>query len=478
MGWCLRHCQGRYGWAGCKAGLSSANCDPARHEFAIEPDSILAVGAGALHLWSRVRKYVFEKSMKNNHKPVFAWIFFGLIAASVTAAVIFDFSTRPAGDNFALAEIMTPFVPVSFAFVGALIISRQPSNVIGLLMMLPGLSLFFLVDVFLRPYLIGLLPPPESPTPVFLLILWFSNWNWLLLVYPLMFIMVLFPTGRPLTPRWRWLIYFGVGLMVFIVLMTTFTEALVPAGSDSVDWRIDNPIGFLKEEWINTVVSPFIIALPVWIILCAVSLLIRFRRARGVEREQIKWLFYAAAIFALSYVPALIQGDFSDPENIWTIFMKIGMLAIPIAIAFAILRYRLYDIDIIIRRTLQYALLTGLLALVYFGSVVLLQSLVENITGRQSPIVIVISTLAIAALFNPLRIRVQDFIDRRFFRKSYDAEQTLARFAVVARDEVDMDKLSAALLNAVEETIQPEMVNLWLQPVARLRPARIVTAGQ
>jgi hypothetical protein len=207
-------------------------------------------------------------------------------------------------------------------------------------------------------------------------------------------------------------------------------------------------------------------------------LLFRFRRSQGVEREQIKWLFYAAAVFALSYVPAFFLTDFSDTEDTWNMLWIIGMLAIPVAIAFAILRTRLYDIDIIIRRTLQYTLLTGLLVMVYFGSVVLLQSLVENITGGQSPIVIVISTLAIAALFNPLRIRVQDFIDRRFFRKSYDAEQTLARFAVVARDEVDMDKLSAALLNAVEETIQPEMVNLWLQPVARLRPARIVTAGR
>ena len=416
--------------------------------------------------------------MKNNRNAVFAWIFFGLIAASVTAAVIFDFSTRPAGDHFVLWEIMITFVPVTFAFVGALIISHHPRNVIGLLMMLPGLSLFVLVDAFLRPYLNGLLPPPESPTPVFLLILWFSNWNWLLLIFPLMFIMVLFPTGRPLTPRWRWLIYFGVGLMVFFVLMITFAEALVPAGSDSVDWRFDNPIGFLKEEWINRIVSPFIIALPVWVILCAVSLLFRFRRSQGVEREQIKWLFYAAAVFALSYVPAFFLTDFSDTEDTWNMLWIIGMLAIPVAIAFAILRTRLYDIDIIIRRTLQYTLLTGLLVMVYFGSVVVLQSLVENITGGQSPIVIVISTLAIAALFNPLRIRVQDFIDRRFFRKSYDAEQTLARFAVVARDEVDMDKLSAALLNAVEETIQPEMVNLWLQPVARLRPARIVTAGQ
>ena len=399
--------------------------------------------------------------MNAKRNTTLAWIFFGLIAISVIAAVIFDYSNRPAGDDFALGEILGSFVPLTFAFVGALIISRQPRNWIGLLMMLPGLSLFMLVDAFLRPYLNGYLPPPKSPSPLFLLILWFSNWNWLLLVFPLMFIMVLFPTGRPLSPRWRWLVYFGIGLIAFLVFVGTFAEVLAP-GSGDVEWRLDNPLGFLKEEWIGPAVTPFFIALPIWVILCVVSLLVRFRRAGGVEREQIKWLFFAAAIFALSYVPTFLLNDFSDPESIWNYFWFIGMMAIPVAIAIAILRYRLYDIDIIIRRTLQYALLTGLLLMVYFGSVLLLQGLVENITGEQSPIVIVISTLAIAALFNPLRLRTQDFIDRRFFRKKYDAEQTLARFAEVARDEVDMDKLTAALLGVVEETMQPEKVKLWI----------------
>jgi hypothetical protein len=128
--------------------------------------------------------------------------------------------------------------------------------------------------------------------------------------------------------------------------------------------------------------------------------------------------------------------------------------------AIAIQRYRLWDIDLIIRRTLQYAVLTGLLVLIYMSSVVLLQGLVENLTGQQSPIVIVISTLAIAALFNPVRIRVQEFIDRRFFRTRYDAEQTLAQFAATARDEVDMEILTSALLRVVEDAMQPEHVEL------------------
>ncbi|MFN2152780.1 MAG: hypothetical protein ACK2T5_14345, partial [Anaerolineales bacterium] len=202
---------------------------------------------------------------------------------------------------------------------------------------------------------------------------------------------------------------------------------------------------------------------PAWIFVCVISLFVRFHRARGVEREQIKWLFYAAAVFALFYLPSFIGNTYSENDNLWNMLLPIGMSTFPIAIGIAILRYRLYDIDIIIRKTLQYAILTGLLALVYFGNVILLQSLTENLFGEQSPLVIVLSTLAIAALFNPLRSRIQDFIDRRFYRKKYDAEQALAQFAATARDEVDMDQLNAALLQVVEQTMQPESVSLWLQ---------------
>ncbi|MEK7324856.1 MAG: hypothetical protein AAB217_06315, partial [Chloroflexota bacterium] len=139
------------------------------------------------------------------------------------------------------------------------------------------------------------------------------------------------------------------------------------------------------------------------------------------------------------------------------------MLLLPISLAIAILRYRLFDIDLIIRRTLQYSLLSGLLALTYFGIVVVLESLFRSLTGQNSPVAIVLSTLAIAALFNPVRRRVQDFIDRRFYRKKYDAAKVIAEFAATCRDETDLDKLTARLVEVVDETMQPESVTLWLK---------------
>lgn len=396
-----------------------------------------------------------------NHKTILAWLFFGLITVSVAASIVLERSTRSAGENPPRAEMVNFLIPIAFAFVGALIISRQPRNVIGLLLMLPGLSLFVLVDAYLRPFVLGLSPIPQSPTPLFLAILWFSNWNWLLLVLPLMFIMVLFPTGRPLNKRWGWLIYYGLALAGLIVLLATLGQPLAP-GSGSADWSVPNPIGFLTPEWVNSYILPiFVVALPVWVILCAAALFVRFRRARPVERNQIKWLLFAVVLFTVSYIPTFLVGSFSEPESIWNILWVLGMLTIPVAIAIAILRYQLFDIDLIIQKTAVYTILSALLALVYFGSIILLQTIFEAVTQERSPFIIVVSTLLIAALFNPLRQRVQAFIDRRFFRQKYDARLVLAQFAQTARDEVSLEALTAELACVVEETMQPDHLSIW-----------------
>jgi hypothetical protein len=184
----------------------------------------------------------------------------------------------------------------------------------------------------------------------------------------------------------------------------------------------------------------------------------RFRHGGGVERQQIKWVIFAVVLWSFGLVLILI------PIGIpITILVYITPL-IPIAIAIAILRYRLFDIDLIIRRTLVYGVLTGLLLVIYFGTVTVLQGLVTAISGQSSPIIIVVSTLIIAALFSPLRRRIQQLIDRRFYRQRYNAEKILSSFAETARDEVNLDELTAELLKVTQESLQPETVNLWLSP--------------
>jgi hypothetical protein len=188
----------------------------------------------------------------------------------------------------------------------------------------------------------------------------------------------------------------------------------------------------------------------------------RYRQANIDERQQYKWLVASVFFSALTLGFGLFLGLVLE-LTFGQLMTNYALAFIPIGVGFAVLRYRLYDVDLIIRRTLTYAALTGVLALVYFGGVTLLGGLITAISGQQSAAAIVISTLAIAALFNPLRRRVQDFIDRRFYRKKYDAELALAEFALTARDEVDAERLTSRLVGVVEETIQPVKVSIWLK---------------
>ncbi len=393
------------------------------------------------------------------------WTAFGVITLiSIWAAVLDAAAVR---QGSAPQPWFGYLVGPAFALVGALILARRPDNRVGWLMLLPGASAFVLVDAYFRPLNNGSVPLPPALTPPLWLALWFSNWNWTLLIFPLLWLMLLFPTGRPISRRWGWLVWVGVFLTLLLLFLGMFSTPMKP-GSGSADWSYPNPIGLIQINAVeeSVVFSFFIALMPVWVVLCLAALAVRYRRAGQVERQQIKWLLFATAVFAAAYIPVFLVTDFNDGPNtaFWSYLWMVAMLLIPASIGIAILRYRLYDIDLIIRKTLVYSLLSGLLALVYFGGVVLLQRLFGVLTGvEQSPAAVVISTLAIAALFTPLRRRIQDAVDRRFYRKKYDARQVLAQFAVTARDETDLDALTGELARVVQETLQPEGVSVWLK---------------
>ncbi len=258
----------------------------------------------------------------------------------------------------------------------------------------------------------------------------------------------LFPNGKAV-PKWtRWPVGTVIGLHLAIMTGAIFVGFGIGA--------------FLLPVWQTGAFIVISVGFP----LILISQVLRYRNhATPIERQQTKW-FVGSLVFlvAISTIQTFLTGSLNSNENgWWGDLSSMFDLLIPISLVISILRYRLWDIDVIIRKTLVYTILTGALALLYFGLVTLLQSLSASVFGRQSPVITVLSTLAIITLFNPLRRRIQDFIDRRFYRRKYDAEKALARFAEAARNETDINCLNEALLEVVRETVQPESVSLWLR---------------
>jgi len=363
----------------------------------------------------------------------------------------------------ALISLATPLV---FAIVAALIVSRQRRNTIGwVLMVVVGA---FVVGTPLENYTEHVAPSSPAPTAVLLLVVWFSNWNWLLLIIPLLFILLLFPNGRPPTSRWRWVGVAAIVWAALFVLVATLSRRLT-----TPDLVLDNPIGVLGKGTVELLASVWIAGLLLLLAACALALFVRYRRANDTEREQIKWLLYACAVFVVVYVGGTIgevAGSNSVGGYIWGILFGLSLVMLPAAIGIAVLRYRLYEIDVVINRTLVYGSLTALLVGVYFGGVVGSQFVFRALSGGESQLAVVASTLAIAELFNPLHRRIQSFIDRRFYRRKYDARKTLEAFSAQLRNETDLKALSIDLVGVVRDTMQPAHVSLWLRPVGRREP--------
>lgn len=405
------------------------------------------------------------KAAARDAKRLLPWLLASVAFALVLVQTIFP----PEEGTFIEGELLAGalavyfvFVNGLFAFLAALILSRQPGNRVAWLLM----AVAFMSTEPQR-YLIPS-SAPDALTPGLWLVLWVDNWLWFSMLFVIILIPLHFPDGRPPAPRWRWVNRIALVLLLFNGFITMIGSEIGPGNGP---WRVANPIGLLQIEGSE---EPAPVALSAIFFLLffsmaggsIASLFLRFRRGGAIVRQQIKWLFFGGALFVLSF--GVIVGTYfivgEESQATWAVvpfYVAIGI--IPVAIANAILRFRLWEIDLIIRRTLIYAVLTGLLAATYFGMVVTLQTLFGSLTGERSPVLIVVSTLVIAALFAPLRRRVQAVINRRFFRQRYDAEQILARFAGKARDEVELDSLTSEIVGIVEETMRPERVTLWLR---------------
>jgi hypothetical protein len=397
-----------------------------------------------------------------------------MFVANVALYIILPPSAQPpitwgTGGLSIVFVFMVPFL--AFPLVGALIASRRPHNPIGWICLAVGL--FWMLNIMSGGYgIYGLLASPGSvPFPAAI----GSQGEWMgpatvgLLGT---FLILLFPDGRLPSARWRPLAW----LSGTVLALGTVANALAPGPLPDLG-GVRNPFGLEGYPWMSGARDALSLLLSVCMLASVSSLVIRYRRSGGEVRQQIKWIAFAASVVALGVSGAVVLGTFAAGTAGGTHPLLIGLLedaitlsfaGVPIAVGFAVLKYRLYNIDVIINRTLVYGSLTATLVALYFGGIVVLQRFFVLLTGKQSTLAVVASTLLIAALFTPLRRRIQSYIDRRFYRRKYDARKTLEAFSAKLRDETDLEALSDDLVAIVRETMQPAHVSLWLRRSSRV----------
>jgi hypothetical protein len=408
-----------------------------------------------------------------------AWCLWLLCVSLISFALLFYFLATPTTPTHTPPALTAFMRALSLAFptVGALVASRRPENPIGWIFC--GTGLLYGVQAFASGYAdyarlghTGSLPGEE-------LMDWISGWIGVP-VLPLagVLLVLLFPNGKLLSRKWQPVVWMAACGSAMLAL-----GAALDPGSLLFQPTFDNPLGFggdigklgpsasrPADPKINAggiveilVRVGFFFVLVSWLFAVA-AMITRMDQARGAERQQLKWFVYTVVLLVVGFLAALL--GFGQHSVAW----NLGIAAfnfLPIAAGIAILRYRLYDIDVVINRTLVYGVLTAALALVYVASIVLLQGLFRALTGETSQLAVVASTLAIAALFVPLRRRVQAFIDRRFYRRKYDIATTLQAFNVRLRNDVELESVADDLVEVVRETMQPAHVSLWLRPPER-----------
>ena len=392
-----------------------------------------------------------------------AWLTWAVTMALLLVGLWLTRLNRLAPERY-LAEFILPVMlgGLAYATVGALITARRPANRIGLLLAVTGLSEGVMMNIH-QYARYTLVTNPGAGLPGGELLAWLNIWIWVpqsaLFV---VFLPLLFPDGRLPSPRWRWALWLVIAALVAL----TFTVAITPGPIDNSLAEVQNPY---VPAW-SASVLPWLTPLAAALTLAALAVAVaapvaRLRRAVGGERQQMKWFAFAAGIMVLCYLIPIAYYYPVFTEETWLsgLLLTVGVPVVPVAVGMAVLRYRLYEIDFLIRRTLIYSALTVALALVYLASVLVLQQAFRTLTGSTSALAVVASTLLMAALFSPLRGRIQHTIDRLFYRQKYDAGRVLAEFSAQAAAEVDLERLSALLAQNIEQSIQPESVSIWMK---------------
>ncbi len=390
-----------------------------------------------------------------------AWIALAMMAFSVTmtALSILLLVVNLSHPNAHVFDywLEDTVIALVFSITGTVIVSRRPESLIGWIFCALGLSVG--LDHLVAQYAIYSLLAAPGSLPGGEAMAWVRSWIWVVYLGLFVFLGLLFPDGRLPSPRWRPFAW----LSASVVVLGAFATAFSPGRVDGLG-PIRNPLGIPGGANLVWLVN-WVVLIPT--LVAAVSLLLRLRHAVGEERQQLQWFAYAAILASSG---AVLTYPVAQTTRVWWIgwggyaLFMVGIVGLPIAVAIAILRYRLYDIDLLINRTLVYGSLTATLVALYFGGIVVLQRVFVILTGEKSTLAVMASTLVIAALFSPLRRRIQSLIDRRFYRRKYDARKILEAFSTKLRNETDLATLADDLVGVVGETVAPAHVSVWLRP--------------
>ncbi len=401
-----------------------------------------------------------------------AWAIFAVICLLYAVGAYLGWLTRSQknlgwGTGALAPSVAFALTTFTFALVGVLIATRRPGNAIAWLLL--GIGGAWALDAVASSYAVYGLDMQRGSHQLARVAAAIDGVLWLPAIgLTGTFLILCFPDGHLLTRRWRWVAWLaGVTIAAGSVIILLDPGPM----TDSAFPRAVNPFGIQQLETALAWARAIIILLPVAILASAVSLVLRYRRSRGEERLQMKWLAASAGMVAAIYgVVELASVGLGGPSADLPAWLRvlqdvalISFVLLPVSIGFAVFRYRLYDIDVIIRRTLTYACLAAVLIGLYLGGVAALSALLQTVTGQSSALAVTFSTLAAAAAFRPLHRRIQRAIDRRFARVSYDAARTLDAFSGRMRQQIDLDALSGEVLGVVAETVRPSHASLWLR---------------